>query len=177
MFTSLVQLLSDLCGIVLVLANHGLFRPHGLQEAEDLELVAEDLLRAAESLGHLHGQQGHDLSEMVLHHISDHTVLVVEWNPTFEDKQKKGIKYTFLVKGFCMFCITKAMFSLVIRKVTINSLHFLERFQNAKSRFVTFYIQGFFEYNLHSLNMLPVPDRIQKLLVDFSERQYTRNNL
>jgi hypothetical protein len=37
---------------------------------------------------------------MVLHHISDHPVLVVERNPTFGDKQKNGIKYTFLVKNF-----------------------------------------------------------------------------
>ena len=96
----LVQLLSDLRCIGLVLANHGLLGAHGLQMAEDLELVAEDLLRAAENLGHLHGQQGHDLSEMVLHHISDHPVLVVERNPTFGDKQKNGIKYTFLVKNF-----------------------------------------------------------------------------
>ena len=34
---------------------------------------------------------------------------------------------------------------------------------------MTFNIQRLFQYNLHSLDVVPVPDGIQKLLVLFSE--------
>ncbi len=42
---------------------------------------------------------------------------------------------------------------------------------------ITFNIQGLFQYNLHSLNVVLVPDGIQKLLVLYSEWKYLCNHL
>lgn len=49
---------------------------------EDLQLVSKNLSTVAHIHRELHGQQCHDLSQVVLQDISDHSVLVIEGNTT-----------------------------------------------------------------------------------------------
>lgn len=58
-----------------------------------------NFLTAAQIQGKLHGQQCHDLRHVVLQHISDHPILVVEGNATFEGKKTEGDINTQLNKG------------------------------------------------------------------------------
>lgn len=86
MIFGLIQLLLNLCFVFLVLADHSLILTYGQQGPEDLQLVSQDFLIAAQVHGQAHGQQCHDLCQVVLQHISDHPVLVVEGDTTFEGK-------------------------------------------------------------------------------------------
>lgn len=82
----LVELLLDLRVVALVLAHHRLVLPQGLQGAEDLQLVPHELFAAALILGGRHGQQGHDLSHVVLQHVPDRPVLVVVGNTPLKQR-------------------------------------------------------------------------------------------
>ena len=82
MIFRLIHLLLNGRLVCLVLADHSLTLSHRQQGAEDLQLVLQDFLAAAQIHGEPHGHQGHDLSQVVLEHISDHPVLVVEGNTT-----------------------------------------------------------------------------------------------
>ncbi len=62
----LIQLLLNLCFVCLVLADHSLVPSDRQQGAEDLQLVLENFLTAAQIHRKLHGQHGHDLCQVVL---------------------------------------------------------------------------------------------------------------
>lgn len=82
----LVELVLNLRAVALVLAHHSLALPQRLQGTEDLQLVPEDLFTAVLAPGKSYGEQGHDLSHVVLQHVSDHPVLVVVGNTTLKQK-------------------------------------------------------------------------------------------
>lgn len=71
-----------LCIVGLVLTNGCTVPVQVLQGTEDLQFVLEDLLSVAQVGWELHGQKGHDLSQVVLYHVSDHTILFIEGDAT-----------------------------------------------------------------------------------------------
>jgi len=90
MIFGLVHLLLDCCLVRLVLANHSLALSQRQHGPEDVQLVLEDFFTAAQIHGNPHRQQGHDLRHVVLEHVSDHPVLVVEGNATLRTKQREN---------------------------------------------------------------------------------------